>query len=121
MKTLKHITPAICRANPTTIFVFGDNLKGYGKGGQAIIRDEPNSFGIPTKREPSWAPTAFFRDRPNESKAVNIAIRKLVDLKNQGNPIVFPTDGIGTGMAKMKQKSPKLFEHMNNLLDKYFN
>ena len=42
-----------CNNNPNKIYIFGDNLCGVGKGGQAIIRDCVNVFGIPTKRTPS--------------------------------------------------------------------
>ena len=37
---------------PHVIFVFGDNMIRKGKGGQAIISDCQNSFGISTKRYP---------------------------------------------------------------------
>jgi len=109
-----------CRANPDTIYVFGDNLKGYGKGGQAQIRDEPNAYGIPTKREPSWAASAFFSDAPDEIAAIATALRGLVQLQRQGKVIVFPSAGLGTGRARMATLSPKLFEGMNTVLTKHF-
>lgn len=46
-------TPELLRANREKIYVFGDNMKRYGKRGQAVIRDEPNAFGVATKRHPS--------------------------------------------------------------------
>ncbi len=33
------------------IFIFGDNDMKKGKGGQAIIRDQINTHGIPTKKK----------------------------------------------------------------------
>lgn len=56
-------TPKLLRANPEKVFTFGDNMKAFGKGGQAIIRDEPNAFGIPTKRYPSKDNWAYFSDK----------------------------------------------------------
>tara|TARA_A100001015_G_scaffold292904_1_gene368800 strand:+ start:609 stop:785 length:177 start_codon:yes stop_codon:yes gene_type:complete len=38
--------------HPKYLFIFGDNDIQTAKGGQAIIRDEPNSFEIPTKITP---------------------------------------------------------------------
>ena len=46
-------TTELVESNPDCLFVFGDNLKHKGHGGQAIIRDCSNTFGIPTKREPN--------------------------------------------------------------------
>lgn len=41
------------RSNKNSLFVYGDNDIKKGKKGQAIIRDEPNAIGIPTKKYPS--------------------------------------------------------------------
>lgn len=38
------------RAYPHVTFVFGDNCQRQGKGGQAIVRDEPNVLGVATKK-----------------------------------------------------------------------
>jgi len=50
IKYINLLSPEICRLHKNALFIFGDNLQGWGKGGQARIRDEPNAFGIPTKR-----------------------------------------------------------------------
>jgi hypothetical protein len=115
----KILSPPMCRRYPGKIWVFGDNLKKYGKGGQAIIRDEPNSFGIPTKRYPSWDDWAFFSDQPDEIEAVKELLRLLYKLA-QNKVIVFPEDGIGTGRAKMKEKSPIAYEMMCGILWEHF-
>jgi len=97
-------TKKLLRVNPNKVYVYGDNMKGYGKGGQAIIRDEPNAFGIPTKRYPSKDSWAYFSDKEDERMAV----------------IVFPSGGIGTGLALMSGKSPKIFDEMNGILKEFF-
>lgn len=114
-----NLSVSLCRATPESIFVFGCNLKRFGKGGQAVIRDEPNSFGIPTKRYPSWDDWAFFSDEPDEIEAVKESLRELYKL-GQNKVIVFPEDGIGTGRAKMKEKSPVAYEMMCGILLEHF-
>ena len=111
-----------CNNNPNKIYIFGDNLCGIGKGGQAIIRDCSNAFGIPTKRAPSMYGNAFFSDQFDEYEAVKAKIEKLITLDRYKTDItfVFPTAGLGTGLAQMKTKSPKLFKYMNEQLNKHF-
>ena len=111
-----------CNNNPNKIYIFGDNLCGIGKGGQAIIRDCSNAFGIPTKRAPSMNSNAFFSDQFDEYEAVKAKIEKLITLDRYKTDItfVFPTAGLGTGLAKMNQTSPKLFEYMNKTLYNFF-
>lgn len=48
--------------NLDKIFVYGDNDLRQGKGGQAIIRDLPNTIGLRTKKLPSLSPNAFYTD-----------------------------------------------------------
>lgn len=114
-----ELTVQMCRANPAKIFIFGDNLAGYGTAGQACIRKEPNAFGIPTKRYPSMAAGSFFTDRDCEREHVLTALRELYTLGRR-HTVVFPTKGIGTGMAKMKQYSPSIYAEMNQILLKHF-
>lgn len=109
-----------CRENPKTLYVFGDNLIGVGKGGQAQIRDEKNTFGIPTKRLPTMNDDAFFNDWASETLQVVGEIHKLVELSKDYDLVVFPADGLGTGLAKMDKVSPKLFNIMNNYIKQYF-
>lgn len=109
----------LCRAQPDHVFVFGDNLAGYGKGGQAVIRSEMNTLGIPTKRYPSMAAGSFFTDQNCEREHVLKALRDLYCIGKQ-RTIVFPSKGLGTGLAKMPQYSPKIFEEMNDILLKHF-
>jgi len=104
---------------PETIYVYGDNLKRYGKGGQAIIRDCPNAFGVVTKRYPSRDDWAYFSDKPDEIEAVKADLRKLYILA-QSHTIVFPSGGIGTGLARMAEKSPKAWEIMCDILLEHF-
>jgi len=114
-----ELTVRKCREFPSSVFIFGDNLAGYGTAGQACIRNEPNAFGIPTKRYPSMKAGSFFTDSPCEFEHVKKALRQLFVLAKR-HTIVFPHNGIGTGMAKMRETSPKLFAEMNDILLKHF-
>ena len=111
-----------CKANPNKLYIFGDNLRRVGKGGQAIIRDEKNAFGIATKRLPSMSIDAFFKDRDDEYIVVFQDITDLQNLIETGeyDTVVFPRDGLGTGLSRMPEKSPKLFKEMNELISKIF-
>lgn len=114
-----NLTVELCRANPAKIFVFGDNLAGTGTAGQACIRKEPNAFGIPTKRYPSMAAGSFFTDQKCEREHVLSSLRQLYLLAKRST-IVFPIKGVGTGLAKMNQTSPKIYAEMCEVLLKYF-
>lgn len=117
----KRLSIKLCRDNPEIIYVFGDNLISKGKSGQAVIRDEPNSFGIPTKRLPSMTSNSFFRDRLDEKTELYKRLVELKSLHEIGKTIVFLKDGLGTGLAKMKSNSPKLFDFMNDYIYDNFN
>ena len=111
---VKWLSPEELKANPTKLYLFGDNLISKGKAGQACIRDCVNAYGIPTKRLPSMNSNAFFSDQPDELEAVKQACNGLVSLR--GLKIVMPADGLGSGLARMKQYSPKAHELMYSLL-----
>jgi len=105
------------RDYPEYLFIFGDNDVNMGKKGQAIIRDEPNAAGIPTKKFPNFAQSSFYTDRDYEQNIIKIdkAIEKiLLRVKNEGyKGIVLPKDGLGTGLSKLNVYAPKTFEYLN--------
>ena len=109
----KLITVEDCRANKNTLYVFGDNLQRWGRAGQAIIRDENNAIGLPTKREPKNTPNAFLTD--NDISAIEIASqrdrKRLIDFVQNGKIVIWPLDGIGTGRAALQHHAPKVAEY----------
>lgn len=108
---LKCITRSVIRANPSILFAFGDNLARTGFGGQAAeCRGEPNAVGIPTKRYPSMLPTAFFTDDdwPIVKPTFTTAFARLEAHLLAGKSIVWPTDGIGTGRARLAASAPRI-------------
>ena len=119
----ENYTPELLRANPDKLFLFGDNNTRTGKGGQAIIRDEPNAMGISTKLKPSNASDAFMSDdQLADNKAViDSDIKKAKDrAAKEGKTIVLPKGGFGTGLAALATKAPQTFAYLNQRLQKEF-
>ena len=118
-ETTKWMDKYLLRDNPDKIYIFGDNEQRYGKGGQAIIRDEPNAFGIATKKRPSMKEEdgAFFTDDEFEANK-KIIDEDIAKIKADGRPIVFPEDGIGTGRGDLKNKAPKTYEYLIGEIEK---
>ena len=118
IETLKFFTIAECEANPTKYYIFGDNLIHQGTGGQAIIRYCENARGVPTKRLPSMSGDAFFSDREQEIGKVSMYLVKLLMLYNSDEKptLVFPKDGLGTGRAQLKERSPQIYKLIDEFL-----
>lgn len=110
--------------NPDFLYLFGDNVKRIGYGGQAKeMRGEPNALGIATKKTPSSDPLAFFYD-DEYMKNVKIiyddmmpAVKHLVN----GGVLVIPADGLGTGLSKMDKKCPRTLMALNELIEYLYN
>ena len=112
-ETVKRYSVKDLRNNPDKIYIFGDNTEGWGKGGQAIVRDEPNAFGISTKD----SPTQFMSDDNFEANKAKIDA-DIAAIKADGRPIVFPEDGIGTGRADLQNKAPRTWAYLQKELNK---
>ena len=125
----RRIEPHHCKANPTWLYVFGDNMARAGRAGQAIIRDEPNAVGIPTKHAPSTADRAYFEDadlqpkwahldKPSPVKiAIDAAFAKLAAHLEADGTVIFPADGVGTGMAQLQTRAPAILNYINARID----
>lgn len=108
------------RANPGTLYVFGDNMQRAGLGGQAAeMRGEPNSVGIPTKKAPSMSPSSFFTDADASAAKTRIdqAVDRLVRHLRAGGDVVWPKSGIGTGLARLAESSPAIAEMVDSVLE----
>ena len=116
IKFVSRLNVSLCQSNPEHIFVFGDNMIGRGKAGQAIIRDCPNAFGVPTKRLPSMNANAFFSDKQDEYDIVLEKLSLLWQMHKDGKCIVLPNNPIGSGLAKVSSKSPIVW----NLIKKFY-
>jgi hypothetical protein len=115
-RTEKFITRRMLRANPETLFAFGDNMKARGFGGQAAeMRGEPNAVGIPTKWVPSNTENSFFCDGdfPAVRGLIEERLQCLKDHLKTGGDVVWPEDGIGTGLAQLMTRAPRVFTLIN--------
>ena len=106
---------ADAKANPDKIYVFGDNTQRTGTGGQAQIRNNENAFGIATKLKPNNSAAAFMSDNDLQSNK-DVIDSDIAKIKADGRPLVFPKDGIGTGLAKLKEKAPQTYAYLKQKL-----
>lgn len=111
----QRYSPADCRANPQIYFVFGDNLAGWGRAGQACIRDEPNAIGVPTKKTPHTTENAYFTD-DDWSGIAGYEIRRSFEIIETalvaGHDVAIPADGLGTGMAQLSRRAPRIYAYI---------
>ena len=119
VKFVKLYTKELLKENQDQFFVFGDNYEKAGRGGQAkACRDEPNAIGVPTKKAPNNLPASYLSDDDFADWMIrfNEPAKTIVTLLKQGKVVNFPEDGLGTGLAKLPERSPKIFNHINGFL-----
>lgn len=108
----KHI-----KANPDTLFLFGDNDARDGFGGQAKeMRGEPNSVGIRTKSLPSMGTDAFWTDATLDENIKKID-EDFARVEAHKGKVVIPSKGLGTGLSELAKKAPKTFAYLQERLD----
>ncbi len=117
--TQRFIRRADLRSNPHVAYVFGDNLIREGFGGQAAeMRGESNAFGIATKVTPS----VHLSDGVVLSMVLEWA-EKFYTLDawlGIGKTVIWPEDGIGTGLADLPNKAPKLWTILETMREALF-
>lgn len=115
IEVVENYTDEDVKNNKNTIYVFGDNLDRKGTAGQAVIRNNPNAFGIVTKLRPSNDDNSFMSDDSFEDnkRFIDDDINKLKTFKQK---IIFPKNGLGTGLAKLKEKAPKTYAYLKEQL-----
>lgn len=124
------------KLNPNVTYIFGDNLKRRGMGGQAKeMRGESNALGVATKHAPTMDVGAFFTDNEYEQNVRSI-IKDLMPvgkittaaldmdymmdwlagyMRDTQNIYVVPADGIGTGYSELPTRAPRTFEALRRL------
>jgi len=122
IQRIKRVSVNTPSKHKDSLFVFGDNLIGKGKAGQAVIRDAENSIGIPTKNLPSNKDGAFATDADFDTykTAIDTAITSIKEAQDSGKNIVFPVDGLGTGLANLAESSPKIDNYLRAQLKSNF-
>lgn len=125
-KFMGWYTPELLEKNPDTIFVFGDNSRRIGRGGQAIIRGAPNALGIVTKRVGDMARGSFFEENnAADRKAVEDDLAKLEAVLKEGKNVIIPvsrqtgTISLGLERAQLPQRAPSLYALICDTIDRF--
>lgn len=110
----KYYTIHDCRSQPNRLFLFGDNAERKGTLGQAQIRGLSNAFGIVTKIKPRNESTAFYADKDYArfKRACDADFLRLSQREKDFQWVVFPIDGLGTGLAQLHTKAPQCFAYL---------
>lgn len=118
----KLIRRADVRANfRTTFYMFGDNILRTGLGGQAgEMRGEANVIGIPTKWKPARTEDSYFVDADLDYIGVELSIksgfRTAQEALSRGFNVVIPLDGLGTGLADLPNRAPRIFAFIETMI-----
>ena len=117
VKYLDWITRDMLRAEPDARFVFGDNTRRVGMGGQAgAMRGEPNAIGVATKIAPGCADTDYFSGSISDLDTVLVELLPIAEALSEGRTVYVPRDGLGTGLSELPQRAPALA----NLITAFF-
>lgn len=102
------------------VYLFGDNLCDMENGHipyktQAVIRGLDNAIGICTKRDRYTRDGSYLNDGDYGWFTVHVDTQLRLAI-NSGKGIVVPTMGIGTGIAKLKEKAPMCYDYLRSKL-----
>lgn len=106
--------------NKKVLYLFGDNCDRIGNGGQAKeMRGEPNAIGIRTKRNPRYNEDSFFTDKDFDEVKIYLYddFSEPYEHVKNGGVVVIPTDGLGTGLAKLPENAPLIFEEVQTWIE----
>lgn len=122
---MKWITREFVREHPDWVFVFGDNEERVGLGGQAkAMRGEPNAIGVATKKAAGHRPQDYWYDS-DYNRQIDVVTKDFIPVMKalvQERTVVFPKDGIGTGLAKLKENAPNTLQYIElfvRILEQY--
>jgi len=123
-RTDKIILRSELKANPATLYLFGDNDIREGLGGQAKeMRGEPNAVGISTKKLPAKTEEAYKSDVDLEKnkKIITEDINKAIAEWNKGkyNKLIIPQ--IGVGLAELPTRAPETYKFLQQELKRLEN
>lgn len=109
----------MCKDNPQNCYIFGENEEQQRRGysirgsGQAIIRGQDNTYGFCTKKSIG----EYWTDVNYSDNIICIEgdIKILLNLSKKYT-LVFPYNGLGTGLSNMQQKCPRTFLYLSKRL-----
>lgn len=104
-----------------TLWLYSDNDSKEGKTGQDVIRDHPNTCGIPTKKLPTKSKSARYTDdeyEENKKKIVTAFKRARIMIKVKGyDTVIFPIAGFGRELKTSPQTLLLLNQEMRKFVD----
>ncbi len=106
-------------AQSDSIWIYGDNLRRTGYGGQAAIcRGLSNTIGIAVKLAPNNHFSSFVQDKDfaEWAKIIDCDINKVYNEIQKGKQ-VYIIRGIGEGRAQLPEKAPKVFAYLTERLN----
>lgn len=118
-RTDKIVLRSELKANPTTLYLFGDNDIRKGLGGQAKeMRGEPNAIGVSTKKLPARGEEAYKSDAnlQENKKIITDDINKAIAEWNTGkyNKLIIPQ--MGVGLAELPTRAPETYKFLQQEL-----
>jgi hypothetical protein len=118
-RTDKIVLRSELKANPTTLYLFGDNDIRKGLGGQAKeMRGESNAIGVSTKKLPARGEEAYKSDTELEKNKEIITndINKAIAEWNTGkyNKLIIPQ--MGVGLAELPTRAPETYKFLQQEL-----
>jgi len=118
-RTNKIILRSELKANPTTLYLFGDNDIRKGLGGQAKeMRGEPNAVGVSTKKLPARSEEAYKSDTELEKnkKIITNDINKAIAEWNTGKYSKLIIPQMGVGLAELPTRAPETYKFLQQEL-----
>lgn len=107
--------------NPKVLYLFGDNEKRAGLGGQAKeMRGEANALGVRTKAAPSMEESAFWSDSRADlyESMIDEDLWRAFDHVQRGGILVIPADGLGTGFSQLPERAPIVNRYLKNQIER---
>lgn len=107
----KWITRQDLQSNPGILYIFGDNEIRRGLGGQAKeMRGEPNAVGVATLAAPGTFWTE--NDTRRQCFVIDTDLSRIIPNLLLNQPVIWPADNIGTGLAHLDRLAPTTFAHL---------
>lgn len=106
-------------SNLDKLFIFGDNYERVGNGGQAgAARGNSNAIGIRTKKAASYREEDFLTDAEFVFNIQGIMedFAPVLEALLHQKTVVWPADGVGTGLAKLPKTAPATLKFINTLM-----
>jgi exodeoxyribonuclease-5 len=123
-RTTRMINRSELRANPKTLYLFGDNDSRKGLAGQAKeMRNEPNAIGVSTKKLPANSEQSYKTDAELDvnKKIIKDDIDKAIAAWSTGkyNKLIIPQ--LGVGLAELPTRAPQTYEFLQQELQRLEN